>query len=88
MDRLRRIDNRNLTVLATTKKGWLSADDTTIAPVGAAATCWLPVATLRLATAFQGDDFRRHHRPGQRIGGSDSRPHAGNIVDRAISEVA
>jgi protein ImuB len=38
-----------------------SADDTTIAPVGAAATCiaGLPVAALRLATAFQGDEFAR-----------------------------
>jgi hypothetical protein len=47
------------------RAGWatipFSADDTTIAPVGAAATCiaGLPVAALRLATAFQGDEFAR-----------------------------
>jgi len=35
-----------------------------------------------------GTYVRRHYRPGQRIGGSDPRPHAGNIAGRAISAMA
>ena len=66
------VDNRNLTVLATTKKGWLSADDTTIAPVSAAATCiaGLPIAALRLATAFQGCQGNEFARSPEREGRS------------------